>query len=134
MRQDVAMGAKQAANWPKAGEATRAGQTYVPSVDIFETADNFTVIADMPGVAPDGIDITLERRVLTLRGRIQPREHLGYWRYHTEYGEGDYERSFALSEDIDRDKIEAMHKDGVLTIRLPKAAFAQSRKIEVKAS
>jgi HSP20 family molecular chaperone IbpA len=113
------------------GEAMRAGTLYVPATDIYETADDVVLVADMPGVPTDGVDIDLERRVLTIRGRLPTAPREGYQLVYAEYGEGDYERSFQLSEEIDRDRIEARHKNGVLTLRMPKAASAKARKIAV---
>jgi HSP20 family protein len=120
--------------------ATEGGQrmpprpVFLPPADIYETRDSIVVMADMPGVSPDGVDITLERRVLTIRGRSVANEHSGYQRVYNEYADGDYERVFTLSENIDRDRIEATLKDGVLHLVLPKAEAARPRKIELKAS
>ena len=105
---------------------------FVPAADIYETGDSLVVLAEMPGVAPDGIDITLERRVLTIRGRSAANDYAGYQRVYNEYADGDYERVFTLSENIDRDRIEATLKDGVLHLVLPKAESAKPRKIELK--
>src|SRR5215831_2005218 len=80
---------------------------FLPAADIYETRDNIVVLAEMPGVAPDGVDITLERRVLTIRGRSAAGDHAGYQRVYSEYAAGDYERVSTLSENIDRDRIEA---------------------------
>jgi HSP20 family protein len=119
--------------------ATESGQrtggprpVFVPPADIYETDDNIVVLAEMPGVAPDGVDITLERRVLTIRGRSAVNDYAGYQRVYNEYADGDYERVFTLSENIDRDRIEATLKDGVLNLVLPKADTAKARKIELK--
>ena len=115
-------------------ERTPDRPVFVPPADIYETRDNIVVVAEMPGVAPDGVDITLERRVLTIRGRNAGNEHTGYQRVYNEYADGDYERVFTLSENIDRDRIEATLKDGVLHLVLPKSETAKPRKIELKAS
>src|SRR5215471_12097628 len=107
---------------------------FLPPADIYETRDSIVVLAEMPGVASDGVDITLERRVLTIRGRTAATNHAGYQRVYNEYADGDYERVFTLSENIDRDRIEATLKDGVLNLVLPKAETAKARKIELKAN
>ena len=107
---------------------------FLPPADIYETNDAIVVMAEMPGVGPDGVDITLERRVLTLRGRSAANEHTGYQRVYNEYADGDYERVLTLSEAIDRDKIEATLRDGVLHLVLPKAEPATARRIELKTS
>jgi len=107
---------------------------FLPPADIYETNDAIVVMAEMPGVSPDGVDITLERRVLTIRGRSSASEHTGYQRVYNEYADGDYERVFTLSEAIDREKIEATLRDGVLHLVLPKAEPARARRIELKTS
>ncbi len=116
------------------GERTAHRPVFVPPSDIYETGDSIVVLAEMPGVPSDGVDITLERRVLTIRGRGAPSEHGGYQRVYNEFVDGDYERVFTLSENIDRDRIEATLKDGVLHLVLPKAETARPRRIELKAS
>lgn len=116
------------------GATARPRTVFVPLSDICETADKIVVVAEMPGVAPDDVDITLERRALTVRGHTRQIEHEGYRRVYAEYDDGTYERVFALPDAIDRDNIKAVHKDGVLTLELPKAEQARARKIEVKVS
>jgi HSP20 family protein len=116
----------------ESGQRTGPRPVFVPPADIYETGDNIVVLAEMPGVAPDGVDITLERRVLTIRGRSAANDYAGYQRVYNEYADGDYERVFTLSENIDRDRIEATLKDGVLNLVLPKAETAKARKIELK--
>ena len=116
----------------EAGERSVPRPIFLPPADIYETRDNIVVLAEMPGVALDGVDITLERRVLTIRARSAANDHAGYQRVYNEYANGDYERAFTLSENIDRDRIEATLKDGVLHLVLPKAETAKARKIELK--
>ncbi|MCO5091750.1 Hsp20/alpha crystallin family protein [Bosea sp. (in: a-proteobacteria)] len=113
-------------------ERTRSRQVFVPRADIYETPDQVVLLVDMPGVASDGVDITLEKRTLAIRGYAADQQRENYRQIYAEYGAGDYERVFTLSEDIDRDAIEASQKDGVLRLVLPKAAPAKARKIELK--
>lgn len=113
-------------------ERTRSRQVFVPRADIYETPDQVVLLVDMPGVASDGVDITLEKRTLAIRGYAADQQRENHRQIYAEYGAGDYERVFTLSEDIDRDGIEASQKDGVLRLVLPKAAPAKARKIELK--
>ncbi|HDZ73570.1 MAG TPA: Hsp20/alpha crystallin family protein [Aurantimonas coralicida] len=114
------------------GEATRASVVYRPMTDIFETEDHVVLVTDMPGVGAGDVEVTLERRVLTLRGHVEPPAPEGYRQVYAEYGVGDFERVFTLSEDIDQDRISANQKDGVLTLELPKAASVKPKKITIK--
>jgi len=117
-------------------ERTRAARVYMPHVDIVSTADGMVIIADMPGVEEKDLDITLEKDILTINGYVSAPVLApeGYELSHAEYGVGDFYRSFTLSDEIDRDHIEAALKNGVLTVRLPKAPEAQARKITIQAS
>jgi HSP20 family molecular chaperone IbpA len=115
-------------------ERTRDRRTYTPNVDIIETADEFLVVADMPGVAANAIDIQYEQGVLTMHARVEPRQDEGKTTYLLrEYGIGDYYRSFRLGEGIDPDKIEARLKDGVMELHLPKSEATKPKKIAVQA-
>ena len=114
-------------------EQTRPGLVFTPSVDIFETESEITLLADMPGVPPDNLSIDLRDNTLTLEGDIAPvgdqKEEMVY----SEYSTGRYYRQFSLSEVIDQAKIEAQLQDGVLRLSLPKVEKATPRKITVKA-
>jgi HSP20 family protein len=125
---------KEEAITSEEGERTRDYPVYIPRADIYETDDLVTVIADMPGVDENAVDITLEKNTLTIRGFVKPETHEGYILSYAEYGVGDYERSFVLSNEIDREKIEATVKDGVLHLVLPKLGIVKVRKIKVKTS
>ena len=114
------------------GETEPATLTFTPAVDIFEKGDTTVIIAEMPGVASDGVDVTLERQVLTLRGTVKPHAPEGYRRLSSEYREGDYLRVFTLSDEIDQAKINAEFKNGALRLELPHAAEAKPKKISVK--
>ncbi len=115
-------------------ERSRSVKAYVPRVDIYETDDAVHVIADMPGVDEKSVDITLEKNVLSIYGETNLNNPDNYSLAYAEYEMGDYERKFTLSDEIDRDKIEASVKDGVLRLVLPKAGPAKTRRIPVKAA
>jgi HSP20 family molecular chaperone IbpA len=113
-------------------ERTRDRLAFVPRVDIYETDETIVVVADMPGVDENSVDITLEKNVLTINGYVEPVQPENYSLAYAEYRVGDYERSFTLSNEIDQDNIEATLKDGVLTLHLPKVG-PTTKKIAVKA-
>ena len=103
-----------------------------PPVDIFENVEEYLVVADMPGVTKDALDIRLETDQLTLCGRVAE-EDLGT-AVEREYRLVDYQRTFQLPNVINRDKVSAELKNGVLTLHLPKVDAVKPRRIEVKAS
>jgi len=112
-------------------ERTRSRRTFVPRADIYETEKEITVLADIPGATEKTVDITLEKDVLSISAYVEPAIPSGVDIAYAEYEEGDYQRSFRLSGEIDRDKIEAVVSDGVLRLRLPKVQEAQARKIKI---
>ena len=113
-------------------ERIRAQRAFVPRVDIYETDEAIAVVADMPGVDAQSVDITLEQNVLTINGYVNETRPEGYTLAYAEYRTGDYVRSFTLSNRIDQSKIEAAVKDGVLRLHLPKM-HPTSTKITVSA-
>ena len=114
-------------------ERTRDQPAFVPRVDIYETDAAIVVVADMPGVSEDSVDIILEKGVLTINGDVDPEVPEGYSLAHAEYRVGDFVRSFSLSNEINQDAIEATLKDGVLRVTMNKVTEAQTKKIAVKA-
>ncbi|MFN3075680.1 MAG: Hsp20/alpha crystallin family protein [Alphaproteobacteria bacterium] len=114
-------------------ETTRTRPVAMALADIYETEDSLTVMVDMPGVATEGIDVTLDKHVLTINGRRVPGVPEGVALVQAEYREADYQRSFTLSEAVDKDRIEAVMRDGVLTLTLPKASPVPTRSISVRA-
>lgn len=114
-------------------ERTRASKIYNPDVDIIEGKDKIVVIADMPGVNENSIDITLDDNVLTIYGRVDWNIPDKMKLTHAEYGIGDYQRIFTISGEINREKIEANVKDGVLRLTMPKNDAPKMRKITVNA-
>jgi HSP20 family protein len=102
-----------------------------PRVDILETEQELVLLADLPGVRPADVDVRFENGELTIHGRRNP-THAGRRRALWEYEPAHYHRTFRLTEDLAADKIEAELKNGVLTVRLPKAEAAKPRRIAVK--
>lgn len=113
-------------------ERTHSRRCFVPKADIYETEDEITVLADVPGATEKSLDITLERDELSIKAFISPVPSTGYELAYAEYEEGDYERRFRLSDEIDRDRIEASISSGVLHVHLRKAPGAKTRRITVK--
>lgn len=105
-------------------------RSYIPAVDVIEGENESILYADMPGVDQSSIDITVEKNVLTIKGKVERPKFEGYDVLYSEYGIGDFERSFTLGEDVDRENISASMKDGVLMIKLPNAKPV-TKKIEV---
>lgn len=114
---------------------TEAGGTpeiFTPLADIYETANDYVALLDMPGATADGLDIQIERGELTIRATVAPRGDAQAKRVLSEFRVGDYVRTFTVGEGIAADRIEASLADGVLTVRLPKADEIRPRKITVK--
>ena len=114
-------------------ERTRAGKIYNPDVDIIEGKDRIVVIADMPGVSENSLDVTLEDNILTIYGKVDWGIPETMKLTHAEYGIGDYQRIFTISGEINREKIQASVKNGVLRLVMPKNDAVKMRKIAVKA-
>lgn len=112
-------------------EGTRPGWVFRPDVDIVERQDEYVVTADVPGVDESGVSIEFKEGVLSIDGTLGVHPDPSWRLVHGEYRMGSYHRSFALSEDIDVDRIAARISDGVLELRLPKAERHQPRRIEV---
>lgn len=113
-------------------EHTRSGPIYSPAVDIFEDEQAITMLADMPGVKAEELEIDLRESVLTLTGRVANNVGSGEVPVLSEYRPGTYFRQFVLSESIDQTKIDAKLTDGVLRLALPKVERAKPRQITVK--
>ncbi|MEN8245199.1 MAG: Hsp20/alpha crystallin family protein [Thermodesulfobacteriota bacterium] len=116
----------------RSAEQTRAGAVFTPDVDIFETEREITLLADLPGVKPENLNIDLRDDVLTIAGETEDFRKEGQVEVVAEYESGKYYRQFTLSEMIDQSKIDARLNDGILRLTLPKVAKAAPRKITVK--
>lgn len=107
----------------------RAARTITPRVDIYESDSTFVLIADVPGVAPDGLDIVAESGSLNIHGQVLLSHATPLY---SEFELGDYHREFMLTDDLDTDKIAATLRDGVLRLEIPKSPQVQPRKIPVR--
>ena len=118
------------AKTPVTREETRQQERYLaPPVDIYETAEGLTVIADLPGVSKDDVDVRVDDSILTIRGKVKhiaPGDQI-----YTEYSLLNFFRQFQLGEEMAQEKISADLKNGTLIISLPKAEKAKPKQIKV---
>jgi HSP20 family molecular chaperone IbpA len=117
-------------------ETERAVRTVTPRADIFETDTAFVILADMPGVGPDGVELVADKDTLVVRGRVNGASTNVHARQveHREFELADYHRTFTLTEDLDSDGITGTLRDGVLRVEVPKSPRVQPKKIPVRAS
>lgn len=101
----------------------------IPPVDIYETSEGLTVLADLPGVEKDGVDVRVDNGILTIEGRASVKARGEALRL--EYALVDYFRQFELSDKVDQAKIGAELKNGVLKILLPRLEAEKPRQIAV---
>jgi HSP20 family protein len=115
-------------------EQQRALPRIRPATDILEREDGFHIYMDMPGVSKDDLVIDLNENELTIRAgsKVGPRE--GAKDLHMEFGGVEYFRNFTISDVVDREKINASFKNGVLELSMPKAEKAKPKKIEIKSA
>ncbi len=116
---------------PAPANVSRSPRTYTPAVDILETAEQFVLLADVPGATADRVDVKYDSGVLSIRAAVAPR-HEGGRTLVREYGVGDFVREFRLGEGIDAQRIVAEVVNGVLRVELPKTERIRVRKIEVR--
>ncbi len=123
---------KEEATTADGSERTRETRVYVPRTDIFENEKEVIVIADVPGADESSIEIMLENDRLTINAFVKPQRPEEYSLAYAEYGIGDFQRSFTLSHEIDREAISAVVKDGVLRLTMKKRDEPKSQVIAVK--
>lgn len=124
---------KEQAQTPTQMERTKNTKVYIPKVDIYESKEKIVLIADMPGVDDKSADVMLEKNILTISGTVEPTTYPDHSIGYAEYDLGDYQRAFTISDEIDRDNIEAKMKNGALRITLHKAEGLKTRKIAINA-
>lgn len=131
----VSMGSSEGrpAEPSRAAEPGRpAGPVFAPPIDIHDSPEGLTLEADLPGATEETMVVQLEDNVLSLSARIDSPAPEDARLIHQEYHVGDYHRSFILSDEVDRDRITAELKNGVLRVFLPRADRAKARRIEIK--
>lgn len=119
---------------PLAGEEDFARTAWTPRVDIFETTDNLVLEAELPGMKPEDVDVSIENNTITLKGERnfeKKEENENYHRVERSYG--SFTRSFTLPRNVISDEAKAEFKNGILQINLPKREEEKARKIEIKA-
>lgn len=114
-------------------ESTRPERLFSPAVDIFESEEAITILADMPGVSPEGLSVDLRDNVLTIDGRVAGNDEPNERTLLREFETGAFRREFRLTNLIDQNRIDASLHNGVLRLTLPKAEAARPRKIDVRA-
>lgn len=106
---------------------------WVPAVDVHETEDTYLIEADVPGIDPDNIEVTLERGVLTLKGERKAEHEVSEkGARHVERSYGSFVRRFSLPDTADAENIDARAEKGVLRLTIRKKAESKPRRIEVK--
>lgn len=116
------------------GSEMQGRDAWLLPMDAYITDDAIVIRADIPGVTPDELNITLEGDTLAIRGEIQREEAEGRKYVLMERPIGRFERTLNINTPIDHDNVEANFKDGVLTLSLPKAEAIKPRQISVKAN
>jgi len=122
----------------RAGLAPRPGgwRGVFPPVNLYETTDAYVLTAELAGVEPDEIDVSLEGSTISIQGerRIDFGNHENANMHRRERQAGAFRRAFSLPDRVESDKVEAVHRNGVLMIRVPKSPEAKPRQIEVHSS
>ncbi len=116
----------------KSPTAERNDAALIPPVDVYEDAAGITLYADLPGVPKDRLALQLEADTLTIEGEVALDMPSGMEPTHAEVSLPRYRRSFTLSRELDTERVDARFEHGVLVLRIPKAAHAQPRKVDVR--
>lgn len=119
-------------NVEKTSEAVRPDTGLFPPVNVVEDANGITLYADLPGVSKDKLGLQVEADTLTIEGEVSFAMPEGMESLHAEVNLPRYRRVFTLSKELDTEKVAAEFVNGMLTLRIPKTAHAQPRKIEIR--
>jgi HSP20 family protein len=122
-------------SWPFQQEGGSITSSWYPSCDVFEDKDAVKIVAELPGVKPEDVKLSLENNLLTIRGEKKQEAEERSERVHRyERSYGLFERAFVLPSTVDGDKISAQAQNGVLTIVVPKVERARPREIPVRSA
>jgi len=123
-------------SWPfQAEESGALTSAWLPACDVFENKDAVKIVAEVPGVSPEDVKLSLESNLLTIRGEKKQRAEEKNERVHRyERSYGTFERTFSLPTTVDPEKIVANYANGILTVTIPKVERARPREIPVKVS
>ena len=117
------------------GEDEGTRSSWAPPIDIYETAEAYRVVAELPGFSPDQVDVTVNEGTLTIKGERKFYDEVNEENFHrVERRFGQFQRLVSLPAQVDADKVDATFDKGVLTVSIPKAEVAKPRRIEIKAS
>jgi HSP20 family protein len=120
-------------SWPLPEGGSSLTSAWLPPVDVFEDNDSVKIVAEIPGVRAEDVNVSIENTVLTIRGEKRQQSEDKSDRVHRyERSYGMFERSFVLPATVDPDRIEAQCEHGILTITVPKSERARPRQIEIK--
>ncbi|MFO1045960.1 MAG: Hsp20/alpha crystallin family protein [Planctomycetaceae bacterium] len=104
---------------------------FTPPIDIFETPDGLVLLADLPGVTLESLELQVQDNKLTLYGKVKPDLPADARMIHQEYAVGHFLRSFILSDEVDHERISAKLNQGVLEVVLPQLRKSEPRRIQV---
>jgi len=123
-------------SWPfQAEESGALTSAWLPACDVFENKDAVKIVAEVPGVSPEDVKLSLESNLLTIRGEKKQQAEEKSERVHRyERSYGTFERTFSLPTTVDPEKIVANYANGILTVTIPKVERARPREIPVKVS
>jgi HSP20 family protein len=118
-------------NAPATTEQVSEAPTFPPPTDIYETKSAFIIVLEVPGADPESLNVTVDNGTLTVFAHSTPTAPEGYTLAYAEYRDGNYQRAFKLPQGVDTEQVDAVFKDGILRLTLPKTA-PPSKKIPVK--
>jgi len=134
MDRETSTGTTPASTNGSAFGARASGPIFIAATDMLEKGNTVIMLLDLPGADPASLEVTFEKRMLTISARITSSVPEGYTSAYSEFQDGTYERRFIFSDRMDGEHIDATLKDGVLRLTVPKAPETGAKKIAVSAA